>query len=143
MNDDQLETVSKIIFNQTMEIRSEKKAQLIGVKLTDDGVICEEINRYGDIYDMLQNAGLSPDKFNGYDLVAVLTAGWAAPVGEDDDIAPSLHKNRRRIKIALIGNTSTQTSSVMAFDGEDDYIYENGKGQLQDAFEEMLAGIGW
>lgn len=143
MEDEKLEVVSKIIFNETMTMRSEKKANLIGINLNDDGISYNEINSYADIYDMLGSAPSHSEKFEGYDLVAVLTAGWAAPVGEDDDVAPSLHKNRRRVYLALIGNTSTQTSSIISFSDNNELIYENGSGALQEAFEEMLVGIGW
>ena len=143
MEDQKLETVSKIVFNETMAIRSEKKANIVGIKLNDDSISYDEINSYGDIYEMLESAPKHPEKFEGYDLVAILTAGWAAPVGEDDNVAPSLHKDRRRVYLALIGNSSTQTSSIISFSDNNELIYENGSGALQNAFEEMLVGIGW
>lgn len=145
MENEKLETVSKIIFNETMTMRSDKKATLVGINLNDDQIVYNEINAYVDIYDMLLSAPNHSEKFEGYDLVAVLTAGWAAPVNNDenDKIEPSKHKDRRRVYLALVGNTSTQTSSIISFSDTNEIIYENGSGALQEAFEEMLVGIGW
>lgn len=143
LDDNQLEVISKVIFNETMDIRAAKSAQIIGVKVENDSLKYNIVNQYGDIYEMLNTASSHPEKFNDYDLVALLTAGWAAPTGEDDDIAPSLHKDRRRVYLALIGNTSTQTSSIISFSDNNEMVYENGSGALQDAFQEMLTGIGW
>lgn len=145
IEDTQFEEISRSLFDDTMDMRTDKHAQLVGVNLIDNTRVCSLISSHGDIYQLLGSSANSPEKFEGYDLVAILTAGWAAPVGEDDDIAPSQHKNRKRVKIVLIGNTSEQTSSVMGFDGEDEIIYskDEGRGSLQDAFEEMLKGIGW
>jgi hypothetical protein len=80
-------------------------------------------------------------------MIGVLTGGWAAPVNNDegDEIAPSQHKDRRRISLALFAVSSDQTSSVMAFeDDADSTIYETrGTGALADSFKGFLEGIGW
>lgn len=143
-----LEEITRNIYESTDNMRSDKKTQLVGVKLIESKtVVCEKITDYGDIYEMLQASSSHSEKFEGYDLIAVLTAGWAAPVNndEDDNIAPSEHKDRRRVKLALVGYTSKQTASIIAFDGDPEYVYSagDGKGALQEAFEEMLTGIGW
>jgi len=150
MEADKLELISRNIFDSTDKMRTTQKAQLIGVKLADDNSIsCEKITDYGDIYQMLQLSTHHADKLGEYDLVAVLTAGWAAPNKDDesDNVAPSEHPERRRVKLALIGYTANQTSSIIAFDGDPEYIYAsgegNGSGALQETFEEFLNGIGW
>lgn len=145
---EKLEEITKSIYQSTNEMRSDKKTQLVGVKLIEGATIaCEKITEYSDIYQMLQASSNHLEKFDGYDLIAVLTAGWAAPVNnnEDDNIPPSEHRDRRRVKLALVGYTAKQTASIIAFDGEPDYVYSSGEGQgaLQEAFEEMLIEIGW
>jgi len=142
-----LEVVSKDIFGMTNEMRTDKKTQLVGVKMIEETLVCEKIIEYGDIYEMLEGASSHSEKFEGYDLVAVLTAGWAAPNNNDesDKLPPSVHPERRRVRIVMVGYTAEQTASVMSFDDTQDLIYSSGEGQgaLQDAFESMLTDIGW
>ncbi len=148
LEESRLESITRNVFDSTNEMRSDKKTQLVGVKLVEDKtVVCEKITDYGDIYEMLQASSHHPEKFEGYDLIAVLTAGWAAPNDDDEykDTAPSLHPKRKRVKLAMIGYTAKQTAAIMALDGDPEYIYTSGQGQgaLQEAFEEMLNEIGW
>ena len=144
---DKLESLSKEIYNLADEMRSDKKTQLVGVKLVEENVICEKITEKSDIYDMLQASVHHPEKFDGYDLIAVLTAGWAAPNNNDEhqNTPPSEHPEIRRVKLAMVGYTAEQTASIVSFDDTKELIYSPGEGQgaLQDAFEEMLNEIGW
>lgn len=146
LDEQKLEVLSKEIFANTMTMRDQKYATLVGINFNDkDNLIYQEIGKHGDIYNLLSNTPQNPSKLEGFDLLAVLTAGWAAPVNgdEDDNIQPSMHKDRRRVYLALVGNTSNQTSSIIQFSDNDEMIYENGSGALQEAFEEMLKEIGW
>lgn len=149
LKEDILEAITRNVFEVTDNMRSYKATTLVGVKLIDDEsvVACEKITEYTDIYEMLETSSHHAEKFEGYDLIAVLTAGWAAPANDDEhsDLAPSEHPERKRVKLALIAYTAEQTASIMSFTGDPEYIYSSnhGKGQLQEAFEEMLNGIGW
>jgi hypothetical protein len=150
MTADRLELISRDIFVSTDKLRKDKKAQLIGVKLSDDNsIICEPIIDCGDIYEMLNDSTHHADKMENYDLIAILTAGWAAPQkgNESDEIAPSVHPERKRVKLALIAYSVNQTSSIMTMDGDPEYHYGSGEnggnGALQNAFEDFLHGIGW
>lgn len=147
LESEKFEAVSKNIFGMTDEMRTDKKTQLVGVKMIEETLVCEKIIEYGDIYDMLEGASSHLEKFEGYDLIAVLTAGWAAPNDNDDyqNLPPSVHPERRRVKLVMIGYTSNQTASIMKFDDNDQLLYSCGEGQgaLQDAFKDMLNDIGW
>lgn len=144
---EKFESITKEIYNLADEMRSDKKTQLVGVKLIEQNVVCEKITEYSDIYEMLGASGHHSEKFDGYDLIAVLTAGWAAPNNNDEhqNTPPSEHPERRRVKLAMVGYTAEQTSSVLSFDDTQELIYSCGQGQgaLQDAFEQMLNEIGW
>lgn len=145
---DKLEKITRNVYDSTDNMRSDKKTQLVGVKLTEgETIVCEKITDYGDIYEMLEASSNHAEKFEDYDLIAVLTAGWAAPVrnDENDNVAPSEHKDRRRVKLALVAYTAEQTASLISFDGDPEYVYSSGEGQgaLQEAFEKMLTDIGW
>jgi hypothetical protein len=150
MTADRLELISRDIFVSTDKLRKKKTAQLVGVKLSDDNsILCEEITDCGDVYQMLVESTFHPDKMKDYDLIAILTAGWAAPANgdENDEIAPSAHPERKRVKLALIAYSVNQTSSIMTMDGDPEYLYGSGEnggnGALQNAFEDFLHGIGW
>jgi len=144
---EKLESLTKEIYNLADEMRSEKKTQLVGVKLIETNVVCEKITEYSDIYEMLNASSQHSEKFEGYDLIAVLTAGWAAPNNNDEynNLPPSEHPERRRVKLAMVGYTAEQTASVLSFDDTQELIYSSGEGQgaLQEAFEAMLSDIGW
>jgi len=147
LDSEKLESLTKEIYNLADELRSEKKTQLVGVKLIETNVVCEKITEYSDIYEMLNASSQHSEKFEGYDLIAVLTAGWAAPNNNDEynNLPPSEHPERRRVKLAMVGYTAEQTASVLSFDDTQELIYSSGEGQgaLQEAFEAMLSDIGW
>lgn len=147
LDSEKLESLTKEIYNLADEMRSEKKTQLVGVKLIETNVVCEKITEYSDIYEMLNASSQHSEKFEGYDLIAVLTAGWAAPNNNDEynNLPPSEHPERRRVKLAMVGYTAEQTASVLSFDDTQELIYSSGEGQgaLQEAFEAMLSDIGW
>lgn len=137
------EQIARNVHNDIDEFREEKKASLIGIKMSDEGVSYEPIFANGDIYNLLEsNAAMKKTKANQYDLVAVLTAGWAAPNNDDKhrDTPPSAHPERKRVKMTLVGNTSIQYGSVLSIngEGEDMFDYMNASGSLADSFTDFM-----
>jgi len=126
------------------EYREAKAATLIGIKMSDEGVQYETINSNGDIYKLLSSKkSIKTIKLNEYNLLAVLTAGWAAPNNEDDEynnIPPSEHPDRKRVRMTLVGNTAIQYGSVLSIDGQDEdmFDYMTARGTLQEAFTEFM-----
>jgi len=138
------EQIAKNVHNDIDEYRQEKKASLIGIKMSDEGVSYESISVNGDIYKLLENKpAMKKAKTNEYDLIAVLTSGWAAPNNngdENDDLPPSEHPERKRVKMTLVGNTSIQYGSVLSIDGkeEDIFDYMTAQGSLADTFTDFM-----
>jgi hypothetical protein len=153
INEDTFKDISLKVFNDSVPLRGDKKkAQLLGVKIDENGkVICDVIEEHGDIYDLFSNVQADESimsKLSEYDMITALTGGWAAPVNNDegDAIAPSEHPERKRVLVSIMGYTVNQVSSVISFDGEDEeqvYDYNKGQGALREAFDELLTGLNW
>lgn len=145
---EKLELATKQVFSDTMDMRDDKKATLIGIRFADNQIVSEKISDHGDVYSLIAEIPLFAKSVSNYDMLSILTAGWAAPVNNDesDNVAPSEHKDRRRVKIAMVGNTSTQFSSILAFDDQKDdvvYMENQGDGALKEEFISALESIGW
>lgn len=77
-----------------------------------------------DIYDLLETV-TPDDNVNHY---AVITTGWAAPIG-DDDTAPSKHPERRRVELLCAVSRDGVMASAMAMEGSDELITDDGGAQ--------------
>lgn len=143
-----LELATRQVFADTMNMRDAKKATLVGIRLVDNQIISEKISDNNDVYNLISEIPMFAKSVSNYDMLSILTAGWAAPVNndQDDNIPPSEHKDRRRVRIAMVGNTSTQYSAIMAFDDQTDepmYLENEGAGALKEEFVNALELIGW
>jgi hypothetical protein len=146
---EEYEGISKEIHEEVENFRTVNKATMIGVRILEDGNRqMEIISSHNDIYQLLDDSLYSTrknrKKFDSYQLIALLTAGWAAPVNNNsqDQIAPSEHPERIRVKMTLLGNTAQQYSSTLTFSGKDEVMYDYMKagGSLADEFESFLKG---
>lgn len=134
------EQIAKNVHTDINEMREEKAASLIGIKMSDEGVDYEIIRTNGDIYDLLDSKiTLNKAKEGQYNLLAVLTAGWAAP-NDDLDVPPSEHPERKRVRMTLVGNSAIQYGSILTIDGESEDMYDNMKasGSLAESFTEFM-----
>lgn len=96
----------------------------------------------GDVYDLLSDEySLSVAKDSEY--IAVLTCGWAAPFVSDDEgdeIAPSQHPQRRRVRLVIVANPKGVASILRFSDDRDNIVTDEGnaRGSLADAVQEMF-----
>lgn len=101
-----------------------------------------KIAEHSDVYEMLDdtfNAVLLLD--SGYNGFAVVTCGWAAPIRKDDDadeIAPSQHPERRRVRLMTMCHNGKMGSSIR-FTDEEAVTYDEGNamGSLASAMQDM------
>ncbi len=134
------EQIAKNVHTDVNEMREDKAASLIGIKMSDEGVDYEIIRTNGDIYDLLDSrVTLSKAKEGQYNLLAVLTAGWAAP-NDDLNVPPSEHPERKRVRMTLVGNSAIQYGSILTIDGQPEDMYDNMKasGSLAESFTEFM-----
>jgi len=121
---------------------SEVKAVLMGISNIHTEMSWQVASRHGDVYELLSSAN-AIDTARHSDAVAVITCGWAAPVGNDeaDDIPPSIHPARRRVRLCIVADNASRRVSVLRFeDDPDNTIVEEGtaKGSLADAVADLF-----
>jgi len=102
-----------------------------------------KIAEHADVYEMLDdtfNAVLLFD--SGYNGFAIVTCGWAAPISKDDDddneVAPSQHPERRRVRLMTMCHNGKMGSSIR-FTDEESVTYDEGNamGSLASAMQDM------
>lgn len=82
-----------------------------------------------DIYDMLSDVDTAIKLYQqGFESFAVVTCGWAAPISGDDDvdeIRPSEHKERRRVRVMVMSHKG-EMGSTLRFSDEKSVTYDEG-----------------
>ena len=123
-----------------------KYAKIFGVMLNDNlDIQFEPIKTGADVYDLIND---SPELFaavNEYDLITIATCGWAAPISNDNDegndLPPSQHPEKRRVRLLTTANSNSQFGSSISFKdnpNEPVFDYGNAKGALADAIMELI-----
>ena len=120
-----------------------KQALLVSVT---DGLFGVELSApltHGDVYELLESeASMELAKRSEY--VAIVTCGWAAPIREDDDdeeVAPSQHPARRRVRLVVLASRSSVSSVLRFSDTPDEVVTDAGKatGSLADAIHQLIS----
>lgn len=107
----------------------------------------EVVSVHKDVYEGLDTIGnLAKDpvmrrmRFLGID-----TCGWAAPVnGDDAEEPPSVHPQRRRVRLVTIVDRNLEAGSALGFKDEPDEIVTdegNAVGSLADSLKGAMACI--
>jgi len=135
--------VAEIVENKLNDIYDfePRKAHIYGVTLNPetDEVSLGETHNLGDIYRLLASSQ-ARKLAKKSDFVAILTCGWAAPADDSDEIAPSSHPKRRRVRLVIVANRK-QVASVLRFqDQPHDTVLDEGQGQgqLADAVKKLF-----
>jgi len=118
-----------------------KRAVLFAVLSSPNEVITlSQISENGDVYELLKDKE-SVKALAEHDQVLVATCGWAAPVNSDegDEIAPSLHPDRRRVRLACFLCDDGVASVLRFSDTPDETVTDEGnaRGSLADALEQL------
>lgn len=108
----------------------------------------EQIASHGDIYEMLYDNPALTSQVKNYDLITIATTGWAAPIKDgkvdDNDLPPSQHPERRRVRLLVSANSHLQFASSISFSDDIEnpvYDYGDARGALAEAVKElMIAG---
>ena len=121
-----------------------KQALLISVHDGEYGVELSAPLSNGDVYELLESdASLELAKRSQF--IAIVTCGWAAPIANDDDddnqVAPSLHPERRRVRLVVLASRSSVSSVLRFSDTPDETVTDEGKakGSLADAILNLMA----
>jgi len=127
----------------------EGQAIVYGVFINDDlGIQFEQITSGSDIYELIYELTDNPIELKDYDIFTTATAGWAAPInndnGEELSVPPSRHPDRRRCRLfSNTHSTGMVGSSVMFKDEPEEPIYDYGdaRGSLADALMQLFKSI--
>ncbi len=103
-----------------------------------------EIGKSGDVYGLLDSAKIKMST-ELYDVIIVVTSGWAAPIEDDslteDNVPPSKHPMKKRIElhIALDKNSFMACSILFIEDGKvvNAEYDTTGTGPLADAIRSI------
>lgn len=103
----------------------------------------QKVAQHEDIYMMLEDITNAVKLWNiGYNGFAIVTTGWAAPINKDsdegNDIAPSKHPERRRVRLMSMSHGGKMGSSIR-FTDEESVTYDEGNavGSLASAMEDL------
>jgi hypothetical protein len=120
---------------------------IFGINIKDDSYEAEEITTHGDIYEMLDSDDIDLlVEASKYDYLTVGTCGWAAPIDnnndEDNDLPPSQHPAKRRVKLLCTSNTN-QIGNTISFQDQKEHLNPvvdlgNAKGSLAIAFNAFV-----
>lgn len=117
-------------------------ARLYGINCADRDLA--EVNvcflaQHPDVYQLLDAPGSALARM--FDAAAIVTTGWAAPLGPDGNVegAPSEHAMRRRVRL-VVTVANHGTASVLRFaDRPDDIVSDPGSasGSLAEAIDQF------
>jgi hypothetical protein len=120
---------------------SESKAVLLALSNIDTEVSWQVASRHGDVYEMLESNEAS-ETARDYDAIGLITCGWAAPVrnNERDDIPPSCHPDRRRVRLFIVADNESRRVSIIRFQDNDETQVDDStaKGTLADALASLF-----
>jgi hypothetical protein len=121
---------------------SAPKATLYGIdSIGDLEPIVDIIDSQGDVYELLEDVE-NASKLTTYSGFAVSTCGWAAPLkenGEENDVAPSKHPERKRVRLLTLCK-GMKLELLIQFEGEDDFSFDDPVGgSLAVAMKQMWA----
>lgn len=126
-----------------------KTAKLFTVVTDDDGGVSLTFTaENGDVYELLDNPlAKQLAKAESTQFIALVTCGWAAPLANDDDddengdeVAPSRHPQRRRVRLTVIANRESVASVIRFQDDDENTVTDDGKarGSLADAVGDLF-----
>lgn len=113
-------------------------ARLYGINCADcpstQPNLCS-LAQHPDVYELLDSPSSALARM--FDAAAIVTTGWAAPLGPDGSIdgAPSEHELRRRVRLVVVVADHGVASVLRFADQPDDVVTDPGSatGSLADA----------
>ena len=99
------------------------------------------IGAESDLYDLLEQGIQTSSIWN---TIALVTTGWASPLGENGEVEcpPSQHKDKRRLRMVLIGDLlDFGVSSCLRFQDNGEILSvgaDEASGLLAEAFQAFM-----
>lgn len=116
-------------------------ARLYSVLNGANGLRVNYASEHGDIYELMERDDSALTAMTS-DYIALVTCGWAAPIinDDDDDFRPSLHPERRRVRLVITADRNSVVSVLRFEDEADDPVVDEGTatGSLADALRDLM-----
>lgn len=101
------------------------------------------ISEHADIYDLLESDEVATQLDKSDLAVLVVTTGWASPrtKEDDDEMRPSEHPERRRVRLSIYANRLGEVASIIRFeDDPNEIVTDEGSatGSLADAISALM-----
>jgi hypothetical protein len=146
IDNDTLEIITGNIQNTLDPNFDMGQAIAYGVLVNNDLTVqMEQIASNGDIYDMIYNNPALSSQVKNYDFLTFATCGWAAPIKDDNadgnDLPPSQHPEKRRVRLLVSANTALQFGNSITFNDDLEnpiYDYGDAKGSLAEAIADLM-----
>ena len=92
-----------------------------------------------DVYAGVAAIPCMHDAIGDSPYLALETCGWAAPI-HDDDVAPSVHPHRRRVRLLIVVNRQGDAASTVGFKDDPDkpLTTMEGRGLLSDSLADSM-----
>jgi len=97
------------------------------------------LSEVADIYVAIDSIPCLHKTIGEDPLLAVETCGFASPV-DDQDVPPSVHPKRRRVRLVVVSNSDGDSGSALEFSDQpgEPITTPSGKGQLADELAEAM-----
>lgn len=121
---------------------SEPQAVLLALSNINTEVSWQVASRHADVYELLSSSK-AVETARQHDAIGLVTCGWAAPVKDDDEydnIPPSFHPNRRRVRLFIVADNASRRVSIIRFQDTDETTIDDStaKGDLADALSNLF-----
>jgi hypothetical protein len=136
------ELAERLVADELGQTFSLDKSRLYSLINGEQGYTLTLASEHGDVYDLL-NESDSKDVARVSDFIVVVTCGWASPLSGDDDddeVAPSQHPQRRRVRLVVCASRDGMASVLRFQDTPDDTITDEGeaRGSLAEAVQSLF-----
>lgn len=134
-------SMDRLVSLQSQYDSFDMNGSVIVVDTGDDFIKLTEVS---DIYDGLAELVLSGDKYPTAKGLAIITNGWAAPLGSNGEVQgePSKHPERKRVRLTAYVSCEGVMSAI-AFSDEEEVIYDDngGTGVLAEALSDTWESV--
>lgn len=128
------------------QLKNPYKLKYSSVWVLTPSLQLKRVAKAGDVYELLEDRKTLTAIGNA-DTFSVLTCGWAAPLAKDDNdddqVAPSQHPERRRVRLVVTA-TNSGVASVLRFqDKPNEKTTDEGtaRGSLADAIQNLMQEV--
>ena len=138
----QAEHMESKLNSRLSQLKNPYKLKYSSVWVLTPSLQLKRVAKAGDVYELLEDRKTLTAIGNA-DTFSVVTCGWAAPLADVDQVAPSQHPERRRVRLVVTA-TNSGVASVLRFqDKPNEKTTDEGtaRGSLADAIQNLMQEV--